>query len=114
LTFKNKVDWERWRAGWGSQQVRSWITLFNALSECYTGKSAVVTSWWRGDKSFHQSGLAVDFRRLSAANRNHPQYTERDVTVLERAAVRQGIPVVVVSRGKDNEHWHCGDLAVKG
>jgi len=114
LTFKNKDDRERWRAGLGPPEVRSWITQFNALSELHTGKSAVVTSWFRTDGTFHVNGHAVDFRRLSAANKSHPRYSERDVRVLERAAVRHGIPVVVVSRGKDNEHWHCGDLAVKG
>jgi len=41
----------------------------------------------------------------------HP--AERDVRRLERVAIHAGIPVVVVSRGKGNEHWHCGDLAVK-
>jgi len=38
---------------------------------------------------------------------------ERDVRRLERAAVQAGIPVVVVYPGKGNEHWNCGDLAVK-
>lgn len=93
-----------------NQHVRDWITLFNALSEQITGKSAVVTSWYR-DKLAHKGGNAVDFRRLSGANKRFPKYTQKDAESLEQAAVAIGIPVVVIYRGLAAEHWHCGEVA---
>ena len=106
LSFKEKSDWQLWRDGLeGSpadipnQHVRDWITQFNALSEQITGKSAVVTSWYR-DSLAHKAGYAVK-----------PKYTEVDVEALEKAAVAIGIPVVVIYRGQPSEHWHCGEIA---
>lgn len=115
LYFKSESDWQKWRSGLAghntNQKVRDWITLFNALSEQATGKSAVVTSWYRSDGTSHVGGQAVDFRRLSAANKSMPKYTKKNVEDLEKAALAIGIPVVVINRGKDSEHWHCGEIA---
>ena len=113
LSFKEIRDLVAWRNGEGTQHVRAWITHFNSICEQQTGKPAVVTSWYREDGTFHQDGNAVDFRRLSGANEQHPQYTQEDVEKIEAAAVAAGIPIVVVYRGTPREHWHCGDIAVK-
>ena len=117
LSFKEQSDWQLWRDGLErspadipNQPVRDWITQFNAVSEQITGKSAVVTSWYR-DELAHKAGYAVDFRRLSGANRVKPKYSEVDVEALEKAAVAIGIPVVVIYRGQPSEHWHCGEIA---
>jgi hypothetical protein len=76
--------------------ARRWIMHFNALSELVTGKSAVVTSWYRNDATAHRHGSAVDFRRLSGANKNFPKYTKKNVEELEQEAIRIGIPLVVI------------------
>jgi|TARA_Y100000310_G_scaffold134102_1_gene133122 hypothetical protein len=119
LTFKQQSDLGRWRSGLsggdpaeiGPPQARDWIASFNALSEHHTGKSAVVTSWYRDDRTAHRGGHAVDFRRLSGANARFPKYTAQDVEALETAAVGAGIPIVVIKRGTPSEHWHCGEIA---
>ena len=116
LTFKHDDDLKRWRVALpqpdpSPNEARRWIMLFNALSELHTGKSAVVTSWYRKDDTAHRHGRAVDFRRLSEANKHFPKYTKKNAEELEAEAVRIGIPVVVVKRGTPAEHWHCGEVA---
>ncbi len=120
LTFKHEADRIRWRASFGRtarnlddvwqwvpncDQVRclAWISLFHALSVNLTGRSAVVTSWWREDETGHYLGEAVDFRIRG--------YSRIGRRRLERAALRHGLPIVRVSVGTPSEHWHCGHLA---
>ena len=111
LRFKVLNDKELWNDGIGPQEVRDWIALFNAISWHVAGREAVVTSWFRGDGTFHESGDAVDFRRLSAANAVDPKpYTPADVKEIEFAAIFHRLPLVIVHRGEAAEHWHCGPV----
>lgn len=99
-----------WTTGQGPRQARLWISQVNAISQAVTGRGAVVTSWFREDDSAHRGGQAVDFRRLSEANQDYPQYTEADVLEIERRALDAGVPLTIVHQGKPTEHWHCGDI----
>ena len=108
--FKETGDRGMWTRGMGPQQTRTWISQVNAISKSVTGKSCVVTSWYRDDQSFHADGRAVDFRRCSEANEVYPQYTEQQAQEIERRAEAAGVPMIVVARGGPAEHWHCGDV----
>jgi hypothetical protein len=112
LTFKHEADRLRWRAlfGYGSlqpsraqKQVIGWISLFHAYSVTYTGNSAVVTSWFRGDETAHHNGEAVDLRIHG--------YSPNQRRTMERMALAAGMPIVHVKVGQPDEHWHIGQLA---
>lgn len=112
LTFKNRADLVRWRAGMGprrtwlsaaDQRTRDRIALFNALSEVLTGISAVVTSWHREDDTAHNGGAAVDFRTR--------HYDDDQLRDLVGAATAAGLPCIVLYRGQPHEHIHCGEVA---
>jgi hypothetical protein len=105
LKFKVDSDLALWRSGAGPLVQRTWISQFNALSEAYAGKSAVVTSWFRDDISFHKNGFAVDFRTRI--------YSDEELNTLLEGASSLGIPVVSLYRGKPNQHIHCGDLMTR-
>ena len=118
LTFKHKGDLDDWRSLFGKSSMIakygrlnddiaatvSHITQFNALSELITGRSAVVTSWFRADNTAHYGGRAADFRI-----RHYESDIEKDR--LENAAITAGIPIIRVKIGTPSEHWHCGQLA---
>ena len=118
LTFKHKADLADWRSLFGKSSMIakygrlhddisstvSHITHFNVLSEMITGKSAVVTSWFRSDNTAHYGGRAADFRI-----RHYESDIEKDR--LENAAITAGIPIIRVKIGTPSEHWHCGQLA---
>ena len=108
LGFKHKPDLDRWREGGGSATVRDRITAFNSLSELTTGKSVVVTSWGREDATFHNPATATDREAVDFRVRHYGPLQRRR---LYRAAVRAGIPIVLIGGGTPNAHWHCGDLA---
>lgn len=113
LTFKNRDDLVVWRSGMGpnrrqywtrwEQQTRDRISLFNALSELLTGKSAVVTSWHRKDDTAHYGGAAADFRSK--------HYDDDELRAVLGAATAAGLPCIALYRGKPHEHIHCGELA---
>ena len=88
--------------------MRDRITAFNCLSELTTGKSAVVTSWPRADQTFHNPATADDREAVDFRVRHYGPLQRRR---LYRAAVRAGIPIVLIAGGTPNAHWHCGDLA---
>ena len=110
LTFKHRADLNRWRQGAGSQRVRDRISLFNAISEVETGKSAVVTSWARTDRSFHNPDNATDRECVDFRVRH---YTPQQRAQVQIRAVEAGLPLVFI-HDDDNPaaaHFHCGDLA---
>ena len=111
LCFKQKSDLDTWRAGDGDQESRNRISLFNAISESVTGKSAVVTSWHRSDGTFHDvtrsdwTTTAIDFRTRI--------YDDDELRAVLRASTVAGLPAVSLYRGEPHQHIHCGDLMTK-
>lgn len=104
LTFKKASDLKIWRSSLGDDvESRHWITLFHALSSWFTGKPAVVTSWYRDDNTGHRGGRCVDFRVR--------HYEDGELAVVMEAAIQAGIPVVMLREGTPHAHLHCGDLA---
>ena len=112
LGFKHKSDLLIWRSGFGnlyaidgSIECRRWIRDFNALSEAFTGKSALVTSWHRDDATAHNGGHAADFRVR--------HYNGGEIEILLKTATQAGIPVIFLYEGNPNAHLHCGEVATK-
>ena len=108
--FKDSFDSEHFELGDGPEYVQEWIRIFNGISQDVSGKPAVITSWYREDHTAHKGGGAVDFRRLSAANKTFPKYTQEDVEEIERRAARAGLPIYVIAEGRTIEHWHVGRI----
>jgi hypothetical protein len=105
LGFKEESDLLIWRKDGGDKEVRRWISLFNAISEVVSKKSAMVTSWYRKDRTAHKMGLAVDFRTRI--------YSDRQLEEILGLCVSNGMPVSSLYRGSPSQHIHCGDLMTK-
>jgi len=105
LGFKEQSDLLIWRSSEGYKEPRRWISLFNSISECVTGKSAMVTSWYRHDNTAHKMGKAVDFRTRD--------YSDDELAEILMLCVANGMPVSSLYRGKPSQHIHCGDLMTK-
>ena len=109
LTFKQKSDRDTWRRGEGSNASRERISLYNAISEAVTGKSAVVTSWYRNDNTWHNPENCepsvvpcADFRTRI--------YDDDELKAVLSACIAAGLPAVSLYRGEPHQHIHCGDI----
>ncbi|MGA1198695.1 MAG: hypothetical protein ACO36I_19575, partial [Candidatus Latescibacterota bacterium] len=96
--------------GQGQRWVRDRIVLMNALAEHYVGHSIRVTAVVK-DSPFHREGEAFDVGRMSAATQANTDWTLYDFEVMEPIWLEHRIPLVIVNKGQDNEHYHVGDVA---
>jgi hypothetical protein len=110
VRFKEDDDRAIFVLGDMPAHVIKWIETFNDISVRESGKGSVVTSIFRKDRSVHRDKEAVDFRRLSAANKTYPKYTPADAEKIEQAAANEGIPIHVIAEGSPGEHWHIGRI----
>jgi hypothetical protein len=109
LGFKHLSDRDKWRSGAGPIEARRRISLFNAISEAVTGKSAMVTSWHRDDTTWHNPDKCGDMV-IQCCDFRTRIYDDDQLVGLLHACTEAGLPVVSLYRGKPNQHIHLGDI----
>jgi hypothetical protein len=105
LIFKMKSDLEAWRAGRGPRRARDQIMLAACIYKRIMGRGMVVTSWFRGDHTFHKDGTVFDVRMRDC--------TEEIRDELTKEFEASGIPAYPIKPGESGQHWHVGDLMTK-